>query len=40
MISLTLFAWLSACHTPGPGIERSATLVYTANVDGDIEPCG
>ena len=40
---LPLLLWWSAC-TPDPGgqpaAERTATLVYTQNVDGDIEPCG
>ena len=46
MISLL---WLLACYqqdaTPGAGPAASAakgsfTLVYTGNVDGEIEPCG
>lgn len=30
---------LAGCHSAPTGA-RSATLVYSANVDGDIEPCG
>jgi hypothetical protein len=34
-------ALLAACGPkPAPGDARSATLVYTQSVGGDIEPCG
>ena len=32
---------LLACHSPEPpAVERTATLLYTNDVQGDIEPCG
>ena len=37
MIPLAL---LLACAPEAPVAERAATLVYSHNVDGDIEPCG
>ncbi len=36
-----MLTWLLACTpAPAPVGDRSATLVYTTNVDGEIEPCG
>jgi hypothetical protein len=37
-----ILAWLLACRpdAAAPASERTATLVYTNNVDGEIEPCG
>jgi hypothetical protein len=31
---------LAACDPPAEPAERQATLVYSHDVDGDIEPCG
>lgn len=38
-LGLLLAASLAGCH-PAPVEARSATLLYSASVDGDIEPCG
>ncbi len=36
-----ILSLLLACGPgPEPVGDRSATLVYTTNVDGEIEPCG
>jgi hypothetical protein len=39
-----LGAWLTlpACHrdAPAPANAAEVTLVYSGNVDGEIEPCG
>ena len=35
-----ILALLAAGATPPPAVERTATLLYTHDVQGDIEPCG
>lgn len=36
-----IVAWMLACtDPPAIALERTATLLYSNNVDGDIEPCG
>ena len=35
-----IFALLLACSGGPTGPVPQATLVYTGNVDGEIEPCG
>lgn len=39
MIPLALLL-AGACAPDATVAERTATLVYSHNVDGDIEPCG
>lgn len=39
MIPLALLL-AGACAPDTTAVERTATLVYSHNVDGDIEPCG
>lgn len=36
---MILALWMACAPEPPVG-ERSATMVYTTNVDGEIEPCG